>query len=183
MRVRRRGRRVGPARRGLTHLDARGALRMVDVSGKPASDREAAAGGGIAMNRAAFAALVRGTLAKGDALALARAAGIAAAKRTPDLIPLCHVVPLQHVGVDIRLDRRRRTAQVIATARAFWSTGVEMEALVAATAALLTLYDMAKALDRGMIVGPVRLLRKSGGRSGRFVAGRQVRERAGRPRR
>jgi len=181
--VRRPSRDRAPARRGLTHVDARGVLRMVDVSGKAASAREAEAGGSLTMNRDAFSALARGALAKGDALALARAAGIAAAKRTPDLIPLCHVVPLQHVGVDIRLDRPRRAVRVTATARAFWSTGVEMEALVAATAALLTLYDMAKALDRAMIVGPVRLLRKSGGRSGRFVAAGSVRERAGRPRR
>jgi len=156
-------------RAGLTHLDARGRARMVDVGDKPPTRREAIAEGALRMGRAAFAALRRGTLEKGEAPALARAAGIAAAKRTAELIPLCHVVPLDHVRVDIRLDAARRRALVTATARARHSTGVEMEALVAVSAALLTLYDMAKALDRGMVLGPIRLLRKSGGRSGTWT--------------
>lgn len=156
-------------RAGLTHLDRRGRARMVDVGDKPPTRREAIAEGALRMGRAAFAALRRGTLEKGEAPALARAAGIAAAKRTADLIPLCHVVPLDHVAVDIRLEGGRRRVIVTATARARHATGVEMEALVAVSAALLTLYDMAKALDRGMVLGPVRLLRKSGGRSGTWV--------------
>jgi len=156
-------------RAGLTHLDARGRARMVDVGDKPATRREAIASGALSMGRAAFSALRRGTLEKGEALALARAAGITAAKRTADLIPLCHVVPLDHVVIDIRLEAASRCAVVTATARARHSTGVEMEALVAVSAALLTLYDMAKALDRGMELGPIRLLRKSGGRSGTWV--------------
>jgi cyclic pyranopterin phosphate synthase len=156
-------------RAGLTHLDARGRARMVDVGGKPSTRREAIASGALKMGRAAYAALRRGALEKGDALALARAAGIAAAKRTADLIPLCHVVPLDQVVVDIRLEGAGRRAIVTATARARHATGVEMEALVAVSAALLTLYDMAKALDRGMVLGPVRLLRKSGGRSGTWT--------------
>ncbi|MBI4168680.1 MAG: cyclic pyranopterin monophosphate synthase MoaC [Acidobacteria bacterium] len=155
--------------RGLTHLDARGRARMVDVSPKPWSLREAVAAGWISMGAAAFAALRSGSLAKGDAAALARAAGIAAAKRTADLIPLCHAVPLEHVEVRLRYDGRRRAVQVEATARARWSTGVEMEALVAVAVALLTIYDMAKALDRRMTLGRIRLLRKRGGRSGAFT--------------
>ena len=155
----------------LTHFDARGRARMVDVGEKPATRREATAAGLIRMSPAAFDALRARSLAKGDAVVLARAAGIAAAKRTSDLIPLCHVVPLDHVGVEIGFDTRASAVVVESTARARWSTGVEMEALCAAAAALLTLYDMAKALDRGMVIGPIRLLHKSGGRSGTFRAG------------
>ena len=153
----------------LTHLDARGQARMVDVGAKPSTAREAVAEGFIAMNAAACRALGSGAVAKGDAFALARAAGIAAAKRTAELVPLCHVVPLDQVAVRIDLDRRRRRARVEATARAHWNTGVEMEALVAVSAALLTLYDMAKAIDRGMTISGVRLLKKSGGRSGLYA--------------
>jgi cyclic pyranopterin phosphate synthase len=144
---------------------------MVDVSFKPATRREAVAAGQIRMNAAAWRALRSRTLAKGDAMALARAAGIAAAKRTAELVPLCHIVPLDHVGVEVRFLASRRVVEVEAVARARWSTGVEMEALVAVAAALLTLYDMAKALDRGMVIGAVRLLRKSGGRSGAYRRG------------
>ena len=166
----------------LSHVDARGRVRMVDVSGKPATLREAVAAGTIRMTPAAFRALRAGRVAKGDALALARVAGIAAAKRTSELIPLCHAIPLEHVVVGMDFGRDGRTITVEARVRARWSTGVEMEALVAVTASLLTLYDMAKALDRGMTLGPVRLLRKSGGRSGDYV-GRAVgvRGRRGRP--
>jgi cyclic pyranopterin phosphate synthase len=156
----------------LTHFDARGRARMVDVGEKPATRREATAAGLIRMSPAAFNALRARSLAKGDAVALARAAGIAAAKRTAETIPLCHVVPLDHVGVEIGFDARASAVVVETTARARWSTGVEMEALCAASAALLTLYDMAKALDRGMVIGPLRLLSKSGGRSGTFSASR-----------
>jgi len=108
-------------------------------------------------------------VAKGDAVALARVAGIAAAKKTSELIPLCHAVPLEHVGVDVRLGADGHTIKVSATAQARWSTGVEMEAMVAVATALLTLYDMAKAIDRGMTLGSIRLVRKSGGRSGTYV--------------
>ena len=142
---------------------------MVDIGDKPATRREAVAEGFLALGREAFRALRRGTLEKGEALALARAAGIAAAKRTADLVPLCHVVPLDQVVVDIGFDAAHPRLIVTATARARHATGVEMEALVAVSAALLTLYDMAKALDRGMVLGPVRLLRKSGGRSGTWT--------------
>lgn len=144
---------------------------MVDVSDKPVTRREAVAAGQIRMSAAAWRALRSRRLAKGDALALARAAGIAAAKRTAELVPLCHIVPLDHVGVEVRFVASRRAVEVEAVARARWSTGVEMEALVAVAAALLTVYDMAKALDRGMVIGPVRLMRKSGGRSGTYRRG------------
>jgi cyclic pyranopterin phosphate synthase len=142
---------------------------MVDVSGKPPTLREAVAGGSIRMSRPAWRAIRSGRAGKGDAIALARVAGIAAAKRTSELIPLCHAIPLEHVGVDIRLGRDGMSVDVEATARARWSTGVEMEALVAAATALLTLYDMVKAVDRGMTIESVRLLRKSGGRSGLYT--------------
>jgi len=155
---------------GLTHLDARGAARMVDISRKPATLREAVAEGTIRMNAQAYAAVRGGALAKGDVVSLARVAAIGAAKRTADLIPLCHTVPLDHVEVDIRFIDRERALRVRASARTRWSTGVEMEAMVAVSAALLTVYDMAKALDRAMQLGPLRLLRKSGGRSGAYVA-------------
>jgi cyclic pyranopterin phosphate synthase len=153
----------------LTHLDARGRARMVDVGAKPHTARAATAAGEIRMGAAAFRALRAGRLPKGDAAAVARLAGIAAAKRTADWIPLCHPIPLDHLEVAVRLDAARRAAVVEATARARFSTGVEMEALVAVAAALLAIYDMAKALDRGMTIGRVRLLRKSGGRSGLYV--------------
>ncbi len=156
------------ARRSLTHLDARGRARMVDVSGKPLTVREAVAAGAIRMSREAYRAIRGGTIAKGDAVALARVAGLSAAKRTAELIPLCHGVPLEHVGVEVRFGTDRRTVLVTAATRARWSTGVEMEALVAVSAALLTLYDMAKSIDRGMTLGSIRLLRKSGGRSGTY---------------
>jgi cyclic pyranopterin phosphate synthase len=144
---------------------------MVDVSEKPVTRREAIAAGQIRMSAAAWRALRSRRLAKGDALALARAAGIAAAKRTAELVPLCHIVPLDHVGVEVRFLPSRRAVEVEAVARARWSTGVEMEALTAVAMALLTVYDMAKALDRGMVIGAVRLLKKSGGRSGTYRRG------------
>lgn len=150
------------------HLDARGRARMVDISGKPPTLREAVAAGEIRMSGAAFEAIRAGALAKGDVAAVARLAGIAAAKRTAELVPLCHPVPLDHLAVSIRLEERRRAVTIEATARTRWSTGVEMEALVAVSAALLTIYDMAKAIDRGMILGSIRLLSKSGGRSGTY---------------
>jgi len=151
---------------------------MVDVGGKPVSARAARASGRITMSAAALGALRSGSAAKGDALALARAAGIAAAKRTFEWIPLCHLVPLDQVAVEIAFEPRRRSVRVEATASARWTTGVEMEALVAVAAALLTLYDMTKAIDRSMVLGPVRLEEKSGGRSGTFRARAQRSRRA-----
>ena len=152
----------------LTHLDEQGAAHMVDVSAKDVTRREATAVGHIAMSAPALAAIRDGAVAKGDALAVARIAGVMAAKRTSDLIPLCHPLPIASVGVDLQLGESGIDcrATVVTTGK----TGVEMEALTAVSVALLTLYDMAKALDRGMTIGPVRLLAKSGGRSGDWRA-------------
>ncbi|WP_442679413.1 cyclic pyranopterin monophosphate synthase MoaC [Sphingomonas sp. ASY06-1R] len=148
----------------LTHLDDAGAAHMVDVSDKDITRREATAIGHIAMSAEALAAMQAGALAKGDALAVARIAGIMASKRTSDLIPLCHPLPISKVSVDLTfadggIDCR---ATVVTTGQ----TGVEMEALTAVSVALLTLYDMAKAIDRAMTIGPVHLVAKAGGRSG-----------------
>ena len=153
---------------GLTHLDEAGAARMVDVGHKPATERRAVAGGRIAMSREAAAAIRDGAVAKGDVLAVARIAGIMAAKRTADLIPLCHPLPL--TSVEVSLSVEDDGVAVTATAAPTGQTGVEMEAMVAASTALLTLYDMAKAIDKGMIVQHVRLLSKTGGKSGDWVA-------------
>jgi molybdenum cofactor biosynthesis protein MoaC len=150
----------------LTHVDAAGRAAMIDVGGKRATRRIARAEGRVRFNAKAFRALAGDRLAKGDALAVARLAGIQAAKRTAEWIPLCHSVPLEHLGVEIELEEDERAARVLATASARWSTGVEMEALVAVSAACLALYDMAKGLDRGITIEGVRLLEKQGGRSG-----------------
>ena len=152
----------------LTHLDEAGAAHMVDVGGKPATLREATATGRVAMSAAALAAVRDGAAAKGDVLAVARIAGIMAAKRTSELIPLCHPLPLSRVTLDLALGDDGVT--VTATCATTGPTGVEMEALTAASVALLTIYDMAKALDRAMVIDGVRLLAKSGGRSGDWRA-------------
>ncbi|MBB5698917.1 cyclic pyranopterin monophosphate synthase MoaC [Sphingomonas yantingensis] len=152
----------------LTHLDEAGAARMVDVGHKPATERRAVAGGRIAMSREAAAAIRDGAVAKGDVLAVARIAGIMAAKRTADLIPLCHPLPL--TSVEVALTIEDDGVAVTATATTTGQTGVEMEAMVATSTALLTLYDMAKAIDKGMIIEVVRLLSKTGGKSGDWFA-------------
>ncbi len=153
---------------GLTHLDARGRIRMVDVGEKAVTRREAVARGAVRMAPATVAAIVAGRLSKGEALAAARLAGIMAAKRTHELIPLCHQIPLEVVEVDFRPDRRQGQIEIQARAVTSWRTGVEMEAMVAVSAAALTLYDMAKAIDRAMVIDAVRLVSKSGGRSGDY---------------
>jgi cyclic pyranopterin phosphate synthase len=152
---------------GLTHLDKDGAARMVDVSAKSVTAREAVAAGRIGMSAEAASAIAAGLVKKGDVLAVARVAGIMAAKRTADLIPLCHPITLSAVTVDF--DLHDDGVSVTATARTSDQTGVEMEALTAATVALLTVYDMAKALDKAMVIGDVRLIAKSGGKSGDWV--------------
>jgi len=152
----------------LTHLDQDGAARMVDVSAKSATAREATATGRITMSREAAQAIRDGALKKGDVLAVARVAGIMAAKRTSDLVPLCHPLPISGVTVDLAVEEDG--VVVTATVRTTHTTGVEMEAMTAVSVALLTVYDMAKALDRGMVVDGVRLLAKSGGRSGEWRA-------------
>ena len=152
----------------LTHLDATGAARMVDVGGKPVTQRRAVAAGRITMSPEALAAIRAGSVAKGDVLAVARIAGIMAAKRTADLIPLCHPLPLTSVTIDLVIEHGGLS--VIATAATDAKTGVEMEALTAATVALLTVYDMAKAIDKAMIIEHVRLVEKTGGKSGDWRA-------------
>ena len=150
----------------LTHVDETGAVRMVDVSGKGTTLRRAVAQGTVAFGVDAFRLLRANKLAKGDALAVARLAGIQGGKRTAELIPLCHNVPLTRLDVAIALESRGRLARITATAEANWSTGVEMEALVAVSTAALALYDMAKAVDRAISIQEIVLLEKSGGRSG-----------------
>lgn len=159
---------------GSTHLDAAGRARMVDVSDKPVTRRTARASGSIRMSGAALSALRSGDLPKGDAFAVARVAGIQATKRTPELVPLCHPLPLDHVAVDLEADPDlpgvRARSEVVVTAR----TGAEMEALVAVAAALLSIYDMAKSLDREMSLEAIRLESKEGGRSGDWSRAREA---------
>jgi cyclic pyranopterin monophosphate synthase len=149
----------------LTHLDAHGRASMVDVSSKPVTQRRAVAEATVVLDAEVRAMVLQGTLPKGEALAVARIAGIQAAKETPRLIPLCHSVPLSQVGVDFA-PRGDAAIVITAEARTVASTGVEMEALVAVTAAALTIYDMVKGRCRGASITDVRLLQKSGGRSG-----------------
>jgi len=148
----------------LSHLDDSGAAHMVDISAKATTVREARASGQISMAPQAIAAIKDGTAKKGDVLAVARVAGIMAAKRTSELIPLCHPVTLSSVSVDFDITGSAITATV--TARSSGQTGIEMEALTAVSATLLTLYDMVKAVDKAMIMSDIKLLTKSGGKSG-----------------
>ena len=152
----------------LTHLDAQGNARMVDVGGKAATQRVAIASGRIRMNAQALTAIRDGDVPKGDVLAAARIAGIMAAKKTAELIPLCHPLALDTVGVDFSFEDG--ALRVSATAALTGKTGVEMEALTAASVALLTIYDMAKALDKGMVIEDLRLIEKRGGKSGDWKA-------------
>lgn len=150
----------------LTHSDAEGRARMVDVGDKADTNRSARAEGNITMSADALSAIELNTLAKGDAISIARIAGIMAAKRTAELIPLCHNIPLGDLGVDVEVDRTLPGLRVRGWASSRGKTGVEMEALTATTVALLTLYDMAKSMDRSMEISGVRLVAKSGGKSG-----------------
>jgi cyclic pyranopterin monophosphate synthase len=150
----------------LTHVDASGAARMVDVTAKDVTAREAVAAGRLTTTPEVIGLLRRDGLPKGDALAVARIAGIAGAKRTPDLVPLCHPIALHSVSVDLQLTDD--TVEIVATTRTADRTGVEMEAFTAVVAAGLALYDMVKAVDRAAVLSDVRLLAKSGGRSGEW---------------
>jgi len=150
----------------LTHIDSDGNSRMVEVGPKPVTNREALAEGFIELSSEAMSHLQSGTIAKGDVLMVAQLAGIQGAKRTADLIPLCHPIPL--TGVDVLFERTSEGVWARATARAQWRTGVEMEALTAVSTALLTIYDMVKAVDKNMTIRSVRLLEKRGGRSGEW---------------
>jgi cyclic pyranopterin monophosphate synthase len=153
---------------GLTHFDEQGRAHMVDVGGKPETERTATAAGSVIMAPATLARIRDGAIEKGDVLAVARLAGIMAAKRTPDLIPLCHPLALTSVAVDLVADPARNAVDITATCRLKGRTGVEMEALTAVTVAALTVYDMCKAIDRGMRIAEVRLVHKAGGKSGEF---------------
>jgi cyclic pyranopterin phosphate synthase len=157
---------------GLTHLDEAGRARMVDVSAKDETERVAVAAGSVLMQPATLALIQSGGVAKGDVLAVARLAGIMAAKRTADLIPLCHPLALTSVAVELACDATRSAVDITATCRVTGRTGVEMEALTAVSVAALTIYDMCKAVDRGMRITEIRLMHKSGGKSGTYEASR-----------
>jgi cyclic pyranopterin phosphate synthase len=153
-----------------SHFDAEGKAVMVDVSAKPESERVAVAAGSVTMAPETLALIRDGGVQKGDVLAVARLAGIMAAKRTPDLIPLCHPLQLTSVELDLSLDPARNAVDIAATCRLTGKTGVEMEALTAVSVAALTIYDMCKAVDRAMRIGEIRLIHKSGGKSGVYEA-------------
>lgn len=153
-------------RNDLTHFDADGQAHMVDVGAKPSTHRVAIADGVIRMQPATLALIRDGGAAKGDVLGVARIAAIQAAKKASDLVPLCHPIALTHVGVEFRLDETASAVHCVVTAESVGATGVEMEALTAVQLGLLTIYDMCKAVDRGMVIGEVRLLEKRGGKSG-----------------
>ena len=159
-----------PSDPGFTHLDSEGRARMVDISDKAETDRIATAGARVVMRPETLARIRTGDVAKGDVLAVARLAGIIAAKRTAELIPLCHPLALTSVEVELECVPERSAVEITATCRLRGRTGVEMEALTAASVAALTVYDMCKAVDRGMVVTDLRLLRKSGGKSGTWEA-------------
>jgi cyclic pyranopterin monophosphate synthase len=154
----------------LTHLDAQGRAHMVDVGAKPPTQREALARGRVILQPTTLALIMDGTLPKGDVLAVARVAGIMAAKRTPELIPLCHTLLLTHTSVQITPDPAGNALEIEAKVRTTGQTGVEIEALTAVSVAALTIYDMCKAVDRGMRISDIRLVEKRGGASGEWLA-------------
>ena len=154
----------------LSHVDTRGRVKMVDVGAKPVTAREAVAQGSITMSPAALKLIRRGEVAKGDPLQAARLAGILAAKQTSSLIPLCHPLPLTHVGVDLTPSHSGYIIE--ARVRTTAQTGVEMEALTAVSVAALTVYDMVKAVDKEMVIGEIRLMEKTGGKSGKWKSGK-----------
>ncbi|NOD33976.1 MULTISPECIES: cyclic pyranopterin monophosphate synthase MoaC [unclassified Ruegeria] len=154
----------------LTHFDAQGQAHMVDVSDKDVTDRVAVAAGHIRMEPETFEIISEGRAKKGDVLGIARLAGIMGAKKTPDLIPLCHPLPITKVAVELTLDPDLPGVQIEATVKTSGQTGVEMEALTAVSTAALTVYDMTKAVDKAMEIGGIRVLLKDGGKSGRYEA-------------
>jgi len=162
---------VTKKRAKLSHVDPDGSARMVDVSAKPETLRTARARGSIRMSMAALEAIRSHQLAKGDVLSVARLAGIMAAKRTADLVPLCHPLILDDVQIDLSADSSLPGVTAVSQVRSSGRTGVEMEAIVAVTIALVTVYDMAKSADRSMTIGDISLIEKTGGRSGRYFAG------------
>jgi cyclic pyranopterin phosphate synthase len=158
------------SKKRLTHFDRRGNAVMVDVSVKPVTERVAIASGAVIMQPATLKAILAKGIKKGDVLAIARIAGIMAAKRTHELIPLCHPLALSSVSLDLTPDRKRNAVDITATVKIAGQTGVEMEALTAVSVAALTVYDMCKAIDRGMTIADTRLRHKSGGKSGTYNA-------------
>jgi len=158
------------AKNKLTHLDETGRADMVDVGGKPPSERLARAAGAVLMKPATLALIHEGNIKKGDVLNTARIAGVMAAKRTADLIPLCHPLPVNKIGIELAYNEAESAIEIQATVKTTGRTGVEMEALTAVAVAALTIYDMAKAVDRGMRITEIRLLEKRGGASGDYQA-------------
>ncbi|MDE2748203.1 MAG: cyclic pyranopterin monophosphate synthase MoaC [Chloroflexota bacterium] len=158
------------AKNKLTHLDETGRADMVDVGGKPFSERLARAAGAVLMQPATLALIREGNIKKGDVLNTARIAGVMAAKRTADLIPLCHPLPVNKIGLKLAYNEAESAIEIQATVKTTGRTGVEMEALTAVSVAALTIYDMAKAVDRGMRITEIRLLEKRGGASGDYQA-------------
>ena len=157
---------MSDAPRELSHVGRDGGARMVDVSGKPATARTARAAGAVVMSRDAAAAVAANSLGKGDVLAVARVAGIMAAKRTAELVPLCHTIPLADVSVELALDESLPGVRAVSFARTTAQTGVEMEAIVAVTVALVTVYDMVKSVDKSMTLTDIHLVEKTGGTGG-----------------
>lgn len=152
----------------LTHVDAEGKARMVDVSQKPPTSREAVAKGSILMKAATIRIILEKAMPKGDVIAVARVAGIMAAKKTSELIPMCHSLNLTHVNINIRVDAENNSIDVESAVKCIGQTGVEMEALTAVSVSLLTIYDMCKAVDKGMTISDIMLIEKRGGKSGEF---------------
>ena len=157
-----------PKKKKLTHFDDKGNAHMVDVSAKATTAREAVAKGSVFIEASTLKLIKARKVKKGDVLAVAQLAGIQAAKRTPDMIPLCHPIALSSVKVDLTLDNKAKAVHITATCKVTGQTGVEMEALTAVSAAALTVYDMCKSADRGMRISDIRLVKKSGGKSGTF---------------
>jgi cyclic pyranopterin phosphate synthase len=153
----------------LTHFDAQGNAVMVDVGAKPETERSATAAGSVHMRPETVRLILEGGVKKGDVLSVAQLAGIMGAKKTPELIPLCHPLALSSVTVDLRVDAARNAVDITATCKLKGRTGVEMEALTAVSVAALTIYDMCKAVDRGMRIGDIRLTHKAGGKSGTYT--------------
>lgn len=154
----------------LTHIDSQGNANMVDISEKPVTERVAAAAASITMNEQTLEMLIEGNHKKGDVLTIAKFAGIQAAKRCSDLIPLCHPLMLNNIDISLEIDREGNRVLIESTCKVSGKTGVEMEALTAASVTALTIYDMCKAVDRGMLISDIRLLHKSGGASGTYDA-------------
>jgi cyclic pyranopterin phosphate synthase len=153
----------------LTHIDKQGRPRMVDISAKAATKRQAIAKGLVRMKAETLEQIKQGQTKKGEVLTTAQLAGIMAAKKTPELIPLCHPIPIDEVAVDFKLDEKNSAVEITSTARSTGKTGVEMEAMTAAAVAALTIYDMCKGIDRGMKIENIRLVYKSGGKSGKIT--------------